>query len=628
MKPPRKVKRKSGGHVWEVRYRDGGRHRSKVFDRKADAENFQAEVRRRKQLGTIAHLHAGDDLLADFAVEWWRLHAKPNLEPSTLNHYSQVWDCHVLPGLGGYRLKELTPEVVSEFRAMLADKGVGDATIRKAMFTLQSVMGLAVLHGRVATNSVKAVRKPRQRSRRVRPLAPITVETIRTKLGLRDATLVSVLAYAGLRPGEALGLQWQNVRDRTLLVDRSVSLGREKSTKTNATRTVRLIPVLIEDLGVWLRAARPGEDAELVFPRPDGKPWTEDDYNNWRRRNYKPAAKAAGLAEARPYDLRHSFVSLLIHEGVSIVEVARQAGHAPEECLRTYAHTFEEFDPADRVPAAEAIRRAREEVLGPNVRSLYARTPKAEAPEPKFGSMTESRRPDSNRRHPLYERGALPTELRRRGGECSPASTPFLMEIVVARGVRRRLLGLAWRRHPPDDCALLFPHCRSVHTFGMLFAIDVVFLDSSGAVVRIATSLRPGRVVLCRGAAAAVEVRAGEGGIIAAMAEGQRNRFAEALDPRTPIYRDTYNEFFVFLLSAGGAIAGTQVPVYILMAITGLWGLIPFVAACVVFELGVIFGLARPQMKPKERVAWAGAWAVATALMAVAFYYLVAEPTL
>ena len=83
--------------------------------------------------------------------------------------------------------------------------------------------------GRVATNSVKAVRKPRQRSRRVRPLAPITVETIRTKLGRRDATLVSVLAYAGLRPGEALGLQWHNVRDRTLLVNRSVSLGREKA---------------------------------------------------------------------------------------------------------------------------------------------------------------------------------------------------------------------------------------------------------------------------------------------------------------------------------------------------------------------------------------------------------------
>jgi uncharacterized membrane protein (UPF0127 family) len=202
------------------------------------------------------------------------------------------------------------------------------------------------------------------------------------------------------------------------------------------------------------------------------------------------------------------------------------------------------------------------------------------------------------------------------------------VEIVVARSRCRRLLGLAFRRRPPVGWGLLFPRCRSVHTFGMRFAIDVVFLDSHGRVVRVVSGLRPRRIVLCRRATAAVEVRAGEGGIIAAMAEGQRNRFAEALDPRVPIYRDTYNEYFVFLLSAGGAIAGTQVPLYIVMAITGLWGLIPFVAACVVFELAVIFGLARPQMAPQERVAWAGGWAVVTALLATAFYYLVAEPTL
>ena len=116
--------------------------------------------------------------------------------------------------------------------------------------------------------------------------------------------------------------------------------------------------------------------------------------------------------------------------------------------------------------------------------------------------------------------------------------------------------------------------------------------------------------------------------MIGAMAERPRNRLAEALDPRVPIYRDTYNEYFVFLLSAGGAVAGTQVPIYILMAITGLWGVVPFVAACVIFELVVIFGLARPQMKPQERLLWTGTWTVATGLLAVAFYYLVASPTL
>jgi hypothetical protein len=95
-----------------------------------------------------------------------------------------------------------------------------------------------------------------------------------------------------------------------------------------------------------------------------------------------------------------------------------------------------------------------------------------------------------------------------------------------------------------------------------------------------------------------------------------------------PIYRDTYNEYFVFVLSAGGAIAGTQVPLYIVMAITGLWDVVHFVLACVVFELAVIFGVARPQMQPKERVGWAALWAAATAILAFAFYHLVATPTL
>ena len=112
------------------------------------------------------------------------------------------------------------------------------------------------------------------------------------------------------------------------------------------------------------------------------------------------------------------------------------------------------------------------------------------------------------------------------------------------------------------------------------------------------------------------------------MATEPSNRFAAALDPRVPIYRDSYNEYFVALLSIGGAAAGTQVPLYIVMAITGLWSLPVFVVACVVFELAVIFGLARPQMKPVERVGWALLWAGTTAVMATLFYYLVAEPTL
>jgi hypothetical protein len=75
-----------------------------------------------------------------------------------------------------------------------------------------------------------------------------------------------------------------------------------------------------------------------------------------------PACRAVGSEGARPYDLRHSFVSLLIHEGRSVVEVARQAGHSPTMTLDVYAHVFDEFDIAERVSAEDQIAQARSDV--------------------------------------------------------------------------------------------------------------------------------------------------------------------------------------------------------------------------------------------------------------------------
>jgi uncharacterized membrane protein (UPF0127 family) len=211
------------------------------------------------------------------------------------------------------------------------------------------------------------------------------------------------------------------------------------------------------------------------------------------------------------------------------------------------------------------------------------------------------------------------------------------VEIRTANWFGARLLGLALRSRPPPDRALLLPRCRSVHTFGMRFALDLIWLDRDGRVLAVDEGVPPWRVRSRRDAVAVLEVKAGEGeraalalafGRMPPMAEPHPNRLAAALDPRQPIYRDAYNEYFVFVLSAGGAAAGTQVPLYILMAITGIWPVGIFVAACVVFELAVIFGLARPQMQPRERVGWALLWGATTAVLALAFYYLVAQPTL
>jgi integrase len=104
--------------------------------------------------------------------------------------------------------------------------------------------------------------------------------------------------------------------------ERAISLGEEKDTKTAAHRTVRVLQPLAVDLREWrLRSGRPSETS-LIFPSATGAPWTLAAYQSWRRRAFKRAIEAAGLAHGRPYDLRHSFGSLLLHEGRSVIYVA------------------------------------------------------------------------------------------------------------------------------------------------------------------------------------------------------------------------------------------------------------------------------------------------------------------
>ena len=204
------------------------------------------------------------------------------------------------------------------------------------------------------------------------------------------------------------------------------------------------------------------------------------------------------------------------------------------------------------------------------------------------------------------------------------------MELLVARSPWARLRGLALRRTLPKGHALVFPCCRSVHTLGMRFPLDIVFLDAAGVPVRIERSVPPGRVVREPRAAAVVETRAGEGEMILAMANQRRGggRLASALDPRQPIYRDTYNEYFVFILSATGA--SVVIPVFLLLVqvVTGKWSAGVFVVVSLVLELLLIFGIGRPQMKPHERVGWALLWGGMAAGLGACFYYLVVDPIL
>jgi integrase len=353
----------SGGKTktaWRVKWEDGAGWQSKTFDRKADADTFNAEVTRRRRLGTLAMLDAGTETLGDYVADTWSPTYGPLLSPKTKKTYATLYRTHLEATFSHVRLRDITPELVSRWQSDRLASGAGPASVRKTLDLLGNILQRAVEGQRIVANPVRIVRKAKVSKRpETRPLVPVTIEAMRTASGERDKILLSLLAYAGLRPGEALGLQWGDVRDRTLIIERAVSLGEVKATKTGQHRTVRLLEPLARDLAEWrMRCGRPA-DTSPVIPANRGGVWSETEYRNWRRRSFAKALKAAGVDSARPYDLRHSFASLLLHEGRSVIYVARQLGHDARLTLSVYGHVMDELEGTPNVDAEAVIREAR-----------------------------------------------------------------------------------------------------------------------------------------------------------------------------------------------------------------------------------------------------------------------------
>jgi integrase len=242
-------------------------------------------------------------------------------------------------------------------------------------------------------NPLSLVRAPRPTHRdAVEPLSPAEIEAIRqamldpparevarsvpgqrrrngyllkppgtTQSRHRDAVIVSLLAYAGLRPGELRALRHGDIHDNTLHVQRAADEdGAIKPTKNNQKRVIRLLSPLAHDLREYRLATGRPSDSALVLADHD-RPWDKTSWQMWRADRWVPACRAAGFDPIpRPYDLRHSFASLLLAEGRQPLFVARQLGHSLAVLLATYARAADEYaEPSVPIDAEREIAQAR-----------------------------------------------------------------------------------------------------------------------------------------------------------------------------------------------------------------------------------------------------------------------------
>jgi integrase len=360
--------RSDGRTVYVVRWYESGRgstKRKRTFDRRRDAELFEASIRRARQLGQLASEVIGSNAtLEEFLIEWWDTYAATHLRPNTLATYTTLLDKWIVPYLGRKRLREITRETIDTYAAQLRVAGAGAPTVNRALGLLQGVFHRAVEWRRLAWNPVVGVRRiAHTRAETIDARSPETVETIRARLDPQNAALVSVLAYEGLRPAEAYALVWGDVIDdrgrprKRLRVQRALSGQEISTTKSHRGREPELFtPVARELLELYLARGHAAPDT-LVFPDSEGGHLRRQ---NWRRRVWIPALERAGVPYFRSYDLRHTCATLLLYEGRTLNEVAEHLGHAdPGFTARTYTHVMRDASRRRRITISEAIRTGR-----------------------------------------------------------------------------------------------------------------------------------------------------------------------------------------------------------------------------------------------------------------------------
>ena len=303
-------------------------------------------------------------------VNKWKVDARRNLAARTFASYEQVLDLYILPALGNRDIRSLTWQDV---KALLNEKqhegykhtkrGTDKAerrsystnTLRLIRATLSTILSEAADEGIITTNPLIG---QRQRRRGAKPAVPeVSVlgweqkQIFETKLSELEtaghlspsySALLFLMLHTGLRPGEAQALKPGDVdfHGSRLRVERSATIeGCIKGTKTGVPRWVDLGPKTLERLKThltWLEAesiAR-GKETEWLFPSETGT--LLDDRHIARA--MRGVLKKADLPSFSPYDLRHTYASLLLSQGVPLLYVAQQLGHSkPTITLRYYA---------------------------------------------------------------------------------------------------------------------------------------------------------------------------------------------------------------------------------------------------------------------------------------------------
>lgn len=360
----------------------------RTFERKHDADAEARRLERMKDMGGALSVTSKEPL-RQYLARW--LDAKEgDVRARTIYDYRGIVARYIerppegAPPIGSVRLDRLTPDAFEQLYTWMRERGLAPRTIRYLHAVLRQALGDAVAKRALPSNPTDHAKVPKRAKEadevETHGVVPAMDEEqaarfLEAARSDRYFALWAVLLTGGLRPSEALGLQWPavdfkegRVHIKQSLTRRGVKGWKIVPVKTKkGRRTVPLPDVTMRALKEWKRkqaeerllAGAEYEAHGFVFATPFGQPldlsnlhrgpWNRvmaaAGLGTWGEPGAKPARGPARKPRFRPafrlYDLRHTCATLLLKRGVSPKIVQERLGHASITLtLDTYSHVL------------------------------------------------------------------------------------------------------------------------------------------------------------------------------------------------------------------------------------------------------------------------------------------------
>ena len=318
----------------------------------------QAEVKEklRQAIGETRALDiakAGKYTVGEWMEVWFQDYAKIKVRPSSHQTYQGYIQNHIRPNIGDISLEKLTSLDLQKFyKKLLAQgrvdrveakgqpKGLSAKTVRNIHQILSSALKLAQEQRLILTNPAEGCALPRVEHQEMKTLTTVQLASFFREARESGVFELYYLELAtGLRRGELLGLKWEDIdlERGDLRVRRQVSRinGEVVEAPLKTKNAYRTLPLAEDAISVLKEQRRKVGNSPWVFPSPNGGPISPDSVLHMLHR----VLKRAGLPKVRFHDLRHTFATLALQNGVDVKTVSGMLGHfSAGFTLDTYAH--------------------------------------------------------------------------------------------------------------------------------------------------------------------------------------------------------------------------------------------------------------------------------------------------